>query len=58
MGTEDHNDITEVLMAVHAMTRVQPLIPEAPLEDVATPAGPSTSTALAGCQSCPPIATP
>ena len=45
-------------MAVHAMTRVQPLIPEAPLEDVATPAGPSTSTALAGCQSRPPVATP
>ena len=49
MGTEDHNDITEVLTAVHAMTRVQPLIPEAPLEEAATPAGPSTSTALAGC---------
>ena len=46
---EDHNDITEVLTAVHAMTRVQPPIPEAPIEEAATPTGPSTSTAPAGC---------
>ena len=58
MGTEDHNDITEVLTAVQAMTRVQPPIPEALIEEVATPVSPSTSTTPAGCQSRPPIATP
>ncbi|XP_030949427.1 serine/threonine-protein phosphatase 7 long form homolog [Quercus lobata] len=51
VGTEDHNDITEVLTAVQAMTRVQPPIPEAPIEEAAMPTGPSTSTAPAGCQS-------
>ena len=55
---EDHNDITEVLTVVQAMTRVQPPIPEAPIEEAAMPTGPSTSTALAGCQSRSPIATP
>ena len=45
MGTKDHNDITKVLTAVQAMTRVQPPIPEAPIEEAAMPAGPSTSTA-------------
>uniref|UniRef100_A0A7N2RB12 CRAL-TRIO domain-containing protein n=1 Tax=Quercus lobata TaxID=97700 RepID=A0A7N2RB12_QUELO len=54
VGTEDHNDITEVLTAVQAMTRVQPPNPEAPIEEAAMPAGPSTSTAPAGCQSRPP----
>uniref|UniRef100_A0A7N2RFD4 Aminotransferase-like plant mobile domain-containing protein n=1 Tax=Quercus lobata TaxID=97700 RepID=A0A7N2RFD4_QUELO len=58
VGTEDHNDITEVLTAVQAMTRVQPPIPEAPIEEAAMPTGPSTSTAPAGCQSRPPVATP
>ncbi|XP_030949704.1 serine/threonine-protein phosphatase 7 long form homolog [Quercus lobata] len=58
VGTEDHNDITEVLTAVQAMTRVQPPIPEAPIEEAAMPTGLSTSTAPAGCQSRPPVATP
>ena len=58
MGTEDHNDITEVLTAVQAMTRVQPPIPEALIEEVTTPTSPSTSTTPAGCQSHPPVATP
>uniref|UniRef100_A0A7N2N3Z4 Aminotransferase-like plant mobile domain-containing protein n=1 Tax=Quercus lobata TaxID=97700 RepID=A0A7N2N3Z4_QUELO len=58
VGTEDHNDITEVLTAVQVMTRVQPPIPEAPIEEAAMPTGPSTSTAPAGCQSRPPVATP
>uniref|UniRef100_A0A7N2N748 Aminotransferase-like plant mobile domain-containing protein n=1 Tax=Quercus lobata TaxID=97700 RepID=A0A7N2N748_QUELO len=58
VGTEDHNDITEVLTAVQAMTRVQPPIPEAPIEEAAMPTGPSTSTAPAGCQSRPLVATP
>ena len=42
MGTDDHNDITEVLTASQAMTRVQPLIPEAPIEEVAMPTGTTT----------------
>uniref|UniRef100_A0A7N2MA12 Uncharacterized protein n=1 Tax=Quercus lobata TaxID=97700 RepID=A0A7N2MA12_QUELO len=40
------------------MTRVQPPIPEAPIEEAAMPTSPSTSTAPAGCQSRPPVATP
>ena len=55
---EDHKDITEVLTAVHAIEYVQPPIPEALIEEVATPTGPSTSKAPAGCQSCPLVATP
>ena len=58
VGMEDHNDITEVLTAVQAMTRVQPPIPEALIEEVATPASPSTSTTPVGCQSRLPVATP
>ena len=58
VGMEDHNDITEVLTAVQAMTHVQPPIPEALIEEVATPASPSTSTTPAGCQSRLPVATP
>ena len=64
MGTEDHKDITDVLTAVHEIDRVQPPIPEAPNEEAATPAGPSTSevpstsTAPARCPSRPPVATP
>ena len=37
MGTEDHTDITDVLTAVHFLDRVQPPIPKAPNEEVATP---------------------
>ena len=58
MGTEDHKDITEVLTAVYAIECVQPPIPEALIEEVATPASPSTSTTPVGCQSRLPVATP
>ncbi|XP_050290565.1 vegetative cell wall protein gp1-like [Quercus robur] len=64
VGTEDHMDITDVLTTVHLLDRVQPPMPEAPNEEAATPAGPSTtegpstSTAPAGCPSRLPIATP
>ncbi|XP_065628827.1 serine/threonine-protein phosphatase 7 long form homolog [Quercus suber] len=64
VGTEEHEDITDVLTAVHRIDRVQPPIPEAPNEDAATPAGPSstegpsTSTTSTGCPSRPPVATP
>ena len=64
MGTEEHQDITDVLTAVHHIDRVQPPIPEAPNEEAATHArpstteGPSTSTASVGCPSRPPVATP
>nr|POE78174.1 serine/threonine-protein phosphatase 7 long form like [Quercus suber] len=37
VGTEEHEDITDVLTAVHRIDRVQPPIPEAPNEDAATP---------------------
>ena len=64
VGTEDHKDITDVLTAVHFLDRVQPPIPEALNEEVATPAGPSTtegpstSTNPTGCPSRLPITTP
>ncbi|KAK7809599.1 hypothetical protein CFP56_018351, partial [Quercus suber] len=64
VGMEEHEDITHVLTAVHHIDRVQPPIPEAPNEEAATPAGPSTtegpstSTTLTGCPSHPPVATP
>ncbi|XP_065621485.1 leucine-rich repeat extensin-like protein 5 [Quercus suber] len=64
VGTEEHEDITDVLTAVHHIDRVQPPIPEAPNEEAATPAGPSStegpskSTTPTGCPSRPPVATP
>ena len=63
MGTEDHKDIIDVLEAMHEIGRVQPLDLEAPNEEAATPAvaptqRPSTSKALAGRCSRPPVATP
>uniref|UniRef100_A0A7N2MJ75 Aminotransferase-like plant mobile domain-containing protein n=1 Tax=Quercus lobata TaxID=97700 RepID=A0A7N2MJ75_QUELO len=69
VGTEEHNDIINVLEAVHEIGRVRPREPEAPNEEAATPAAaptqrpsttesPSTSTAPAGRCSRPPVATP
>ncbi|KAK7837478.1 hypothetical protein CFP56_021221 [Quercus suber] len=58
VGTEEHTDINDVLTAVHHIDRVQPPIPEAPNEEAASPAGPSTSTAPTGCPSRQPVATP
>ena len=64
VGMEDHMDITDVLTAMHLLDCVQPLIPEGPNEEAATPAGPSTtegpstSLAPAGCPYCPLVATP
>ena len=69
VGTEAHNDIINVLEAVHEIGRVRPREPEAPNEEAATPAAaptqrpsttesPSTSTAPAGRCSRPPVATP
>ena len=56
MGTEDHQDITDVLTAVQVIGRVRPSDPEVPNEEAATPVAaatqrpsttesPSTSTA-------------
>ncbi|KAK7839209.1 puromycin-sensitive aminopeptidase, partial [Quercus suber] len=64
VGTEEHTDINDVLTAVHHIDRVQPPIPEAPNEEAASPAGPSTtegpstSTTPTGCPSPQPVATP
>ncbi|KAK7839237.1 hypothetical protein CFP56_018207, partial [Quercus suber] len=64
VGTEEHTDINDVLTVVHHIDRVQPPIPEAPNEEAASPAGPSTtegpSTSIAstGCPSRQPVATP
>ncbi|XP_050290355.1 serine/threonine-protein phosphatase 7 long form homolog [Quercus robur] len=69
VGTEAHNDIINVLEAVHEIGRVRPREPEGPNEPAATPAAaptqrpsttesPSTSTAPTGRCSRPPVATP
>ena len=42
MGTEDHQDITDVLTAVQVIGRVRPSDPEAPNEEAATPAAAAT----------------
>ena len=42
VGTEDHQDITDVLTAVQVIGRVRPSDPEAPNEEAATPAAAAT----------------
>ena len=42
MGTEDHQDITDVLTAVQVIGCVRPSDPEAPNEEVATLAAAAT----------------
>ena len=42
MGTEDHQDITDVLTAVQVIGRVRLSDPEAPNKEAATPAAAAT----------------
>ena len=42
VGTEDHQDIIDVLTAVQVIGRVRPSDPEAPNEEAATPAAAAT----------------
>ena len=42
VGTEDHQDITDVLIAVQVIGRVWPLDPKAPNKEAATPAAAAT----------------